>query len=215
MTSHRRDISLGISPITILWYAPLALLLCLGLSFSAELRAQDTTQAPVADTVAAEAQDTLESADSTVVVDPAVVAAAALTQRAEELAAEISILWFGIDTLFQRFAQAEGEERLVLDGLLDRRVAVLRPLLGELTAKVVEMDSAGLDASAPRAVATEMLDRARRLVIDELRAIGDRLFQLRAERSTVPLSGLVTNERRLTQEGADFDVHLTSLINIA
>ena len=74
MTSHRRDINLGISPITIPWYAPLALLLCLGLAYPAELRAQDTTQAPAADTVSEEAQDTLESADSTVVVDPAVAA---------------------------------------------------------------------------------------------------------------------------------------------
>ncbi len=146
----------------------------------------------------------LSAQDSTDAPDPAV-----------ELAAEASVLWIEIDTLYEKFTQAEGEERLVLDGQLDRRVAVLRPLLGELTEKIVEMDSAGLDASAPRAVATKMLDRARGLVREELTAIGVRVLELREERSTASPSELVTIERRLTQQSTEYDGHLRSLINIA
>ncbi len=213
MNSHRRTIGLGIFSIPVLWCAPLVLLVHLGLTLPATLSAQDTTQAqePVPDT----AQDTLALPDSTVIPDPAVVAAAALTQRAEELAAEISVLWIEIDTLYQRFTRAQSEERLVLDGQVERRVAILRPLLGELTAAVLEMDSAGLDPSGPRTVAADMLGNARRLVREELLAIGDRMFELRAERSSIPLDERVANERRLTQESTDFNIHIGGLVNIA
>lgn len=212
MANHCRAIYLG-TLLTLLWCAPLVPPAHLGPVFPAALSAQDTTQ--TADPAPAEVQDTLAVQDTIPEPDPALAAAAALTQRADELAGEISLLWIEIDTLFQRFAQSEGEERLVLDGQLERRVAVLRPLLGDLTARVLEMDSAGLDASAPRAVAAEMLDRARGLVRGELTAIGDRMLELRAERSSAPLDELVSNARRLTQENIDYDVHLRSLVNIA
>jgi len=211
MTNHRRAIRLGNLPLPTLWCAPLVLLAHLGLAFPATLSAQDTTQAPEP----VPAQDTLAPPDSIVVPDPAVAAAAALTQRAEDLASEISVLWIDIDTLYQTFTQAEAEERLVLDGQIKRRVAVLRPMLGELTATILEMDSAGLDPSGPRTVAADMLDHARRMVREELFTIGDRMLGLRAKRSTVPLDELVANERRLTQESTDLDAHLRSLVNIA
>ncbi len=211
MTNHRRAIRLGNLPLPTLWCAPLVLLAHLGLAFPATLSAQDTTQAPEL----VPAQDTLAPPDSIVVPDPAVAAAAALTQRAEDLASEISVLWIDIDTLYQNFTQAEAEERLVLDGQIKRRVAVLRPMLGELTATILEMDSAGLDPSGPRTVAADMLDHARRMVREELFTIGDRMLGLRAKRSTVPLDELVANERRLTQESTDLDAHLRSLVNIA
>ncbi len=211
MTNHRRAIRLGNLPLPTLWCAPLVLLAHLGLAFPATLSAQDTTQAPEP----VPAQDTLAPPDSIVVPDPAVAAAAALTQRAEDLASEISVLWIDIDTLYRNFTQAEAEERLVLDGQIKRRVAVLRPMLGELTATILEMDSAGLDPSGPRTVAADMLDHARRMVREELFTIGDRMLGLRAKRSTVPLDELVANERRLTQESTDLDAHLRSLVNIA
>ncbi len=211
MTNHRRAIRLGNLPLPTLWCAPLVLLAHLGLAFPATLSAQDTTQAPEP----VPAQDTLAPPDSIVVPDPAVAAAAALTQRAEDLASEISVLWIDIDTLYQNFTQAEAEERLVLDGQIKRRLAVLRPMLGELTATILEMDSAGLDPSGPRTVAADMLDHARRMVREELFTIGDRMLGLRAKRSTVPLDELVANERRLTQESTDLDAHLRSLVNIA
>jgi small conductance mechanosensitive channel len=188
-------------------------LLHLGFTLPAALAAQDTTQAQ--EQAPATTQDTLTSPDSAIVPDPAAEAAAALTQRAEELSADVSTLWIEIDTLYQRFTQAQGEERLVLDGQIERRVAVLRPLLGELTAAVLEMDSAGLDPTGHRTVAADMLGNARRLVREELIAIGDRMLVLRAERSTIPLDERVANERRLTQESTDLDVHLRSLVNIA
>ena len=211
MTHQRRAIHLGsFSPC----HRFIQLLVVhLALASTATLSAQDTLQAPGQAPVAV--QDTLVPQDSTEVEDSTVAAAAAMTRRAEGLATDISVLWIEIDTLYQRFTQAQGEERLVLDGQVERRTAALRPMLGELTAVILEMDSAGLDPSGPRAVAAEMLGHARRLVRGELLAIGDRMLQLRAQRSTIPLEDRVANERRLTQEGTDLDVHLRALINIA
>ena len=102
MTNRRRAIRLDNLALPTLWCAPLVLLAHLGLASPAALTAQDTIQA--LEPAPAAVQDTLALPDSTVVPDPAVAAAAALTQRAEDLATEISVLWIEIDTLFQQFA---------------------------------------------------------------------------------------------------------------
>ena len=183
---------------------------------AARLLAQDSIpgQAPPA------TEDTNGAFDTTAgqvagVQDTALAQALLLEQQAQALADTIEALWLELDTLLRRYTRAAGEERLILDGQVERRVAVLRPSLGELTMLVVQVDSAGLDASRPRSVAITMLDNARRHVRDEVRAIGNRMVEGRAQRASTSATALPALERELTQTGTEYDEHLRALLNIA
>ena len=70
---------------------------------------------------AAHAQDPPPQADSSVVI------------RAQEVAGELRLLWGETAVLFQWYASSEGEERVILDGQVERRLVRLRALLDELT----------------------------------------------------------------------------------
>ena len=147
MTHQRRAIHLGsFSPC----HRFIQLLVVhLALASTATLSAQDTIQAPGQAPVAVQdtlvPQDSTEVEDSTAVEDSTVAAAAAMTRRAEGLATDISVLWIEIDTLYQKFTQALGEERLVLDGQVTRRADVLRLRLADLTAGSRVREAAGLE----------------------------------------------------------------------
>jgi hypothetical protein len=60
----------------------------------------------------------------------------------DRLTVEGESLWIEIQDLFQRYAEAEGEERLILDAQVDWRTQVWRPLVTQLIEELLALEEA-------------------------------------------------------------------------
>jgi small conductance mechanosensitive channel len=137
-----------------------------------------------------------------------------LQAQVEQLTAEVQAIWDEVQELFQRYTEAEGEERLIIDAQIDRRTARFRPSLAELIENIVALEQAGGSAPESRTLATEWLSRARQLVRDELQAVQDELGQLRVERAGLPRDQMLPLERQIAQVGTEVDALLLALFRV-
>jgi small conductance mechanosensitive channel len=188
-----------------------------GAAAQSDSTADSTATDPVAADTLQQGQDSLQRIQDSLrqIQDSVDVRNTALLARADSLTADVSAMWAEIESLLVQYSVSEGDERLVVDGQIERRAAAVRPRLGQLTSVILEMEDAGLDATGPRTTTVIILDDARNMVRDELDAIGARILDMRANRDTVPADRLLSFERDLAQAGREYDENLIALINIA
>ncbi len=132
----------------------------------------------------------------------------------DRLRAEVESSWVEILDLFERFTEAQGEERLIIDAQIDRRTATWRPLLAQLIREILALEQAGGQAPEARAQATGWLTEARRLVRDELGTVQDRMTELRVQRGQMAREDMLPLERQIAQVGADVDALLLALYRV-
>jgi small conductance mechanosensitive channel len=139
---------------------------------------------------------------------------AQLRAEVDQLTLEVESQWLDILDLFQRFQDAEGEERLILDAQIDRRTATWRPLLADLIQEILVLEQAGGQAIEARTKATEWLSEARRLVRGEYRSVQDRLTELRRQRGSLSRGEMLPLERQIGEAGNEADAILLALYRV-
>lgn len=135
----------------------------------------------------------------------------ALREEVDQLTQDTERAWVEIAALFQRYAQAEGEERLIIDAQVRRRAASWWPLLGQLVERIAELEALGGEAPESRTKAISWLAESRRLVRDELENVQDRMTELRVRRGDLAREDMLPLEREIGQVAADVDRLLRAL----
>lgn len=134
-----------------------------------------------------------------------------LREEVDQLTQDTERAWVEIAALFQRYAQAEGEERLIIDAQVRRRAASWWPLLGQLVERIAELEALGGEAPESRTKAISWLAESRRLVRNELENVQDRMTELRVRRGDLAREDMLPLEREIGQVAADVDRLLRAL----
>lgn len=137
-----------------------------------------------------------------------------LVAQAGQLIEEIARSKGELDELRAEMEQAKGDERVLAARRLTRRALYALEELGALTSNVLEQERRGLDASASRGVAKQILGNSSQLIQERVLELNDHIRELREGRESVGGDALITLERRIAEESERLDTILEGALQV-
>ena len=135
---------------------------------------------------------------------------AATRDEARLLARAAESRWREIEVLLAQYAEAEGDERLIIDAQILRKADALRDELSELTDTIASLDAQGIAVPEPRRIAGSMLSRVLATIVEEHDSIQASINELVSQRNGIEPSEFATHERRISRANTELDEHFAA-----